>query len=58
MLNIYPVTLEGYGIRLEPLAYTHKEGLAAAATDGKLGTIRGRFQIEIQRGARLRQREG
>jgi RimJ/RimL family protein N-acetyltransferase len=36
MLNIHPVTLEGYGIRLEPLAYAHEEELAVAATDGKL----------------------
>ena len=36
MLTIHPVTLEGYGIRLEPLAYTHQEGLAVAAADGKL----------------------
>ncbi len=36
MLTIYPVTLEGYGIRLEPLAYTHEEGLAVAVADGKL----------------------
>lgn len=36
MVTIHPVTLEGYGIRLEPLAYTHEEGLAAAVVDGKL----------------------
>jgi RimJ/RimL family protein N-acetyltransferase len=36
MLSIHPVTLEGYGIRLEPLAYAHEEELAVAATDGKL----------------------
>ena len=36
MLTIPPVTLEGHGLRLEPLAYTHREGLAVAAADGKL----------------------
>lgn len=36
MIKIYPVTLEGHGVRLEPLAYEHQEGLAAAAADGKL----------------------
>jgi len=36
MINIHPVTLEGNGIRLEPLSYEHHDGLAAAAADGKL----------------------
>ena len=31
-----PVTLEGHGIRLEPLETAHGEALAAAASDGKL----------------------
>jgi RimJ/RimL family protein N-acetyltransferase len=31
-----PVTLEGYGVRLEPLGPEHHDGLVAAATDGKL----------------------
>ena len=31
-----PVTLEGHGVRLEPMAKEHREALAAAATDGKL----------------------
>jgi N-acetyltransferase len=31
-----PVTLEGKGVRLEPLNASHREGLAAAASDGKL----------------------
>jgi RimJ/RimL family protein N-acetyltransferase len=31
-----PVTLEGHGVRLEPLNSSHREGLAAAAADGKL----------------------
>jgi len=31
-----PVTLEGHGVRLEPLAAPHRDGLAAAAADGRL----------------------
>jgi RimJ/RimL family protein N-acetyltransferase len=31
-----PVTLEGHGVRLEPLTPGHHEGLAAAAADGRL----------------------
>jgi len=31
-----PVTLEGHGVRLEPMEKKHEEGLAAAARDGKL----------------------
>jgi RimJ/RimL family protein N-acetyltransferase len=30
------VTLEGDGVRLEPLAHEHKDGLIAAAADGRL----------------------
>ena len=36
MIALAPVQLEGYGIRLEPLAPTHQDGLAAAAADGRL----------------------
>jgi RimJ/RimL family protein N-acetyltransferase len=36
MIKIQTVTLEGHGIRLEPLAHEHHDGLAAAAADGKL----------------------
>ena len=36
MIKIQPVTVEGYGIRLEPLSYEHHDGLAAAAADGQL----------------------
>ena len=36
MIKIYPVTLEGRGIRLEPLTEEHQEGLATAAADGRL----------------------
>jgi RimJ/RimL family protein N-acetyltransferase len=31
-----PVTLEGQGVRLEPLTPAHQDGLAAAAGDGRL----------------------
>ncbi len=31
-----PITLEGRGIRLEPLAAAHQDGLATAAADGRL----------------------
>ncbi len=31
-----PFTLEGHGVRLEPLAREHHDGLVAAATDGEL----------------------
>jgi len=36
MIKIHPVTLEGHGIRLEPLSFEHQGGLAAAAADGQL----------------------
>lgn len=36
MIHVHPVTLEGNGIRLEPLGYAHHEGLDAAAADGQL----------------------
>ena len=36
MITLAPVTLEGYGVRLEPLASDHEEGLTAAAADGRL----------------------
>ena len=36
MIAPAPVTLEGHGVRLEPLTPAHRDGLAAAAADGKL----------------------
>ncbi|HEY7321650.1 MAG TPA: GNAT family protein [Candidatus Binatia bacterium] len=36
MIRLQPITLEGYGVRLEPLAPEHHDGLVAAAGDGKL----------------------
>jgi RimJ/RimL family protein N-acetyltransferase len=36
MLHIAPTTLEGNGVRLEPLSPDHRSGLVDAASDGKL----------------------
>jgi len=36
MISPQPVTLEGHGIRLEPLTEAHHDALEAAAADGKL----------------------
>ena len=36
MIHPRPVTLEGHGVRLEPLSREHHDGLVAAASDGKL----------------------
>ena len=36
MIAPVPITLEGHGVRLEPLTPAHHEGLATAAADGKL----------------------
>jgi RimJ/RimL family protein N-acetyltransferase len=36
MIAVAPVTLEGFGVRLEPLGHEHEPGLAAAASDGEL----------------------
>ena len=36
MIHPAPITLEGNGVRLEPLAASHEAGLAAAASDGRL----------------------
>jgi RimJ/RimL family protein N-acetyltransferase len=40
MAFVEPVTLEGYGLRVLPLALEHEKGLQAAAADGALWTIR------------------
>jgi RimJ/RimL family protein N-acetyltransferase len=40
MLTVAPVTLELNGIRLEPLAHGHAQGLLAAAQDGELWKLR------------------
>jgi RimJ/RimL family protein N-acetyltransferase len=36
MIHPMPATLEGHGVRLEPLTKQHEKGLAEAAKDGKL----------------------
>ena len=36
LITLAPVTLEGHGVRLEPLAEAHHDGLQAAAADGRL----------------------
>jgi len=36
VITVNPVTLEGHGVRLEPLAQEHRDALVAAATDGQL----------------------
>jgi N-acetyltransferase len=36
VIVLAPVTLEGHGVRLEPLTPDHRDGLAAAAADGRL----------------------
>ncbi len=36
MITVVPVTLEGHGIRLEPLTADHAPDLAAAVADGRL----------------------
>jgi N-acetyltransferase len=40
MIVLNPVQLEGFGIRLEPLAPLHRDGLASAAADGRLWELR------------------
>ena len=36
MITLSPVTLEGQGVRLEPLTLAHESGIRAAADDGRL----------------------
>jgi hypothetical protein len=36
MIAIHPVTLQGNGVRLEPLTLDHHDALARAAADGRL----------------------
>jgi N-acetyltransferase len=36
VITVRAVTLEGHGVRLEPLAPEHRDGLTAAAADGRL----------------------
>ena len=36
MIKVVPSTLEGHGVRLEPLSESHEKGLDGAAADGRL----------------------
>lgn len=36
VITLHPITLEGFGVRLEPLTQEHHDELAAATADGKL----------------------
>ena len=36
MIDVKPIVLEGMGLRVEPLASDHEDGLSAAAADGRL----------------------
>src|SRR3954453_4101676 len=36
VINLAPVTLEGHGMRLEPLSATHCDALQTAVVDGRL----------------------
>jgi RimJ/RimL family protein N-acetyltransferase len=36
MIALSPTSLEGHGVRLEPLSPGHRDGLVAAASDGRL----------------------
>jgi RimJ/RimL family protein N-acetyltransferase len=40
VIHVAPITLELNGVRLEPLAPTHADGLRAAASDGQLWQLR------------------
>ena len=39
MINTYSVTLEGHGIRLEPLAYEHQEGWLSRRSEAGSGSF-------------------
>src|SRR5262249_33411607 len=36
MITVHPISLEGFGVRLEPLSHEHRDDLVTAAADGKL----------------------
>src|SRR6185437_8973026 len=36
MITLQPATLEGHGVRLEPMSPVHKKELATAVADGRL----------------------
>ncbi|WP_420442314.1 GNAT family N-acetyltransferase [Candidatus Palauibacter sp.] len=39
MIELQPVTLEGHGVRLEPMGLEHADALAEAAADGELWNL-------------------
>jgi N-acetyltransferase len=39
VINVEPIVLEGYGLRLEPISHAHKAGLREAACDGELWNL-------------------
>ncbi|HVN15799.1 MAG TPA: GNAT family protein [Anaerolineales bacterium] len=39
MVTLFPVTLEGHGVRLEPLQFEHEAALSVAAADGQLWNL-------------------
>ena len=49
MIVLEPTVLEGHGVRLEPLAPGHAEGLAVAANDGRLWELRYTFVPEADK---------
>lgn len=49
MIVLEPIVLEGHGVRLEPLAPAHAEGLAHAASDGRLWELRYTFVPEADK---------
>jgi RimJ/RimL family protein N-acetyltransferase len=49
MIKLEPTTLEGHGVRLEPLVPDHHDGLRAAAGDGRLWELRYTFVPEPDR---------
>lgn len=49
MIVLKPTALEGHGVRLEPLAPVHAEGLALAASDGRLWELRYTFVPEADK---------
>lgn len=49
MIVLDATVLEGHGVRLEPLAPVHAEGLALAASDGRLWELRYTFVPEADK---------
>ena len=56
MIELHPTTLEGHGVRLEPLAAEHHDALASAAADGRLWELWFTAVPEPESAARLYRR--